>query len=421
MLLRWGGGLYEQESIILPKGNNQYYVFVANFTDSVFFNYSSTFLPHDDELRVNIVDMTLRGGLGDVVVKNKIVGKNMATMLAGMHAIKHANGQDWWLLKMGMGSTFDTIALDSNIMYRWLVKPDTILGPYIQRIGKGHFGNPYPAQISFSADGSKITYGVGFDACYGDFDRCSGLCLNVKYIVQTRDSFGRYLDDTTLYLGDVDVGIYGICMSSNKRFIYVSNREHVTQYDLLDNSYHWLLRGADTTKDANGSWAQEMGNIGIGPDGRMYVSTRGTGIAWQVINNPDKKGDSCGFCVRCERPTSGIPTSLGGGQFQIQSFIGGLPNIPNFNLDGSNPNCWPLGLVEALVQDKLMQIIPNPAMETFIVQKVYANTIQLLNMLGQVVQVQTVTNNKATFNVGAYARGVYFVKADGQVFRVVLE
>jgi Secretion system C-terminal sorting domain len=164
-----------------------------------------------------------------------------------------------------------------------------------------------------------------------------------------------------------------------------------------------------------------MGNIGIGPDGRMYVSSRLSGFAWQVINYPDKKGDSCGFCIRCERPTSSVDVHIINGGFVKYNFMEGLPNIPNFNLDGSNPNCWPLGLVEALVQDIAMQILPNPAMETFIVDKVSANNIQLLNMLGQVMQVQTVTNNKATFNVGAYARGVYFVKADGQVLRVVLQ
>jgi Secretion system C-terminal sorting domain len=68
-----------------------------------------------------------------------------------------------------------------------------------------------------------------------------------------------------------------------------------------------------------------------------------------------------------------------------------------------------------------LSIIPNPAKETFAVQKVYGTKVQLVNMYGQVVQEQKVVHNNATFNVGALARGVYYVKGERQVGKVVLE
>lgn len=67
--------LYTQGSLILPKGNNQYYVFVGNPTDSVIVNcwinnLCGNLTPYD-ELRYNVVDMNLNAGAGKVIVKNK--------------------------------------------------------------------------------------------------------------------------------------------------------------------------------------------------------------------------------------------------------------------------------------------------------------------------------------------------------------
>jgi Secretion system C-terminal sorting domain len=82
---------------------------------------------------------------------------------------------------------------------------------------------------------------------------------------------------------------------------------------------------------------------------------------------------------------------------------------------------YPLMNNENLIVNNKMQIYPNPAKETFTVQKVYGTKVQLINMYGQVVQQQLVLNNSATFNVGALARGVYYVKGEGQVAKVVLD
>lgn len=68
-----------------------------------------------------------------------------------------------------------------------------------------------------------------------------------------------------------------------------------------------------------------------------------------------------------------------------------------------------------------LSIIPNPAKEIFVVEKVLGVKLQLVNRYGQVVQEQVVVNNSAVFNVGALPKGVYFVKGERQVCKVVLE
>jgi hypothetical protein len=73
------------------------------------------------------------------------------------------------------------------------------------------------------------------------------------------------------------------------------------------------------------------------------------------------------------------------------------------------------------IMENGINIYPNPAKETFTVQKVSGNKVQLINMYGQVVQQQMVLNGQAVFNVGAMARGMYYVKSEGQVGKVVVE
>jgi Secretion system C-terminal sorting domain len=68
-----------------------------------------------------------------------------------------------------------------------------------------------------------------------------------------------------------------------------------------------------------------------------------------------------------------------------------------------------------------IKIYPNPAKEIFAVVKVLGTKVQLVNMYGQIVQEQVVVNNSAVFNVANLPRGVYFVKGERQVCKVVLE
>jgi Secretion system C-terminal sorting domain len=104
----------------------------------------------------------------------------------------------------------------------------------------------------------------------------------------------------------------------------------------------------------------------------------------------------------------------------ITKYVQAIDVCDTIRYDTLTVKLFPLN-IKSLSSNITMQIYPNPAKETFTVQKVYGSKVQLINIYGQVVQQQMVLNNSATFNVGALARGVYYVKGEGQVGKVVVD
>lgn len=209
-----GYGTYTQSSIILPKGNNgQYYVIISSVSDTTFDKWlmpNSSKAPFD-LLLYHIVDINANGGLGKVTEKNKVLLQNVELHKIRMQACRHHNGRDWWLLKQGRYGT--------NEMYRFLVRPDTILGPFIQTL-------PNPAyspldlygQMAFSSDGKKIAmvHDIQPELFIADFDRCTGEMSNPKIVNIPYDS--TTIPNTAI----IDSVVGGVCFSPNNQFIYVS-------------------------------------------------------------------------------------------------------------------------------------------------------------------------------------------------------
>lgn len=177
-----------QASLILPKGSNGlYYVFITTISDSAWDYYVNIGGGGGarDRLQYNIVDINANGGLGSVIEKNKPILQGVAVHKTMMQACRHSNGIDWWLLKQG--------EYDTNRIYRFLVKADTIEGPWIQ-----NFAEPkYPSydltgQYAFSKDGSKFASIQGKGKMnklfMADFDRCTGELNNPKIINVPIDS-----------------------------------------------------------------------------------------------------------------------------------------------------------------------------------------------------------------------------------------
>lgn len=115
-----------QSSLIIPKGSSGvFYVFITSVSDSTY-NYYITNpggigkFPYD-RLEYSVVDMNQNGGLGKVIVKRQKLLQGIEMNKVMMQACRHSNGVDWWLLKQGEYNT--------NRIYRFLVKADTIEGP----------------------------------------------------------------------------------------------------------------------------------------------------------------------------------------------------------------------------------------------------------------------------------------------------
>jgi hypothetical protein len=403
-ILGVGGLRYTQSTLILPKGTNgEYYVFISTVTDTTFLNYwgggNTPNKTPNDLLLYNVVDMKANNGAGKVISKSMplITGTHLSQVC--MQACKHANGKDWWLLKQG---------LNDNIIYRFLVTANGITGPTIQSFSEPKFGyTSNNGQCAFSKDGNKYAV-VQFpsnELFIADFNRNTGVLSNSKVVNVPIGSTGYPNLDSS---GQVDDIIMGVCFSPNGQFLYISKYFNIYQYELgiTDSSLAWvrIQHGSDTLPNK----FEFYKHMYVGADNRIYVGKHGGSYKdISVIDFPNNKGSACGFCRKCLR---------------IDSAWGGLttpPNMPDYNLGFTS--CYPLGIDENESLPKTLLVYPNPAKDIIIVEQIFGESVSIVNIIGQVLQTQVVKNNKAQFSVANLPRGIYTLKSETQVSKVLVE
>jgi hypothetical protein len=94
-----GSGIYDQ-TLILPKKSNQYYVFAWGVSDPLFDSIQNGFTNWRwDILTYCIVDMNENNGKGKVISKMNYLLEYADLSASQMSAVRHANGRDWWLVK----------------------------------------------------------------------------------------------------------------------------------------------------------------------------------------------------------------------------------------------------------------------------------------------------------------------------------
>lgn len=222
-------------------------------------------------LTYSVVDMSLNGGMGDVV--------------AGEHAI---------LLDSNLTEKMTAVAGDKCnvwLMVRSIVTNDykayeiTAAGikrqPVISTCGKMSLLNYAGSVIKFSPDGKKMVAactaaanGFGGLELY-DFDAATGIVSNALILDtgQTKD-------------------YYGACFSPNGSKVYGNI------YTEVDSGmYQYNLSGPVGSIVASRQKISPLGNLcdmKVGPDGKMYVA--GTGHEYlNVVNFPDLAGAACQF------------------------------------------------------------------------------------------------------------------------------
>ncbi len=231
-------------ALIVPKpGNpNQYYVFTADEQSN------------SSQLHYNVVDMSLAGGLGDVVAgqKNLLLSSNSSEKLA---YAPHADGRSFWLLAHQpsgngwMAFRIDTLGVNQT--------------PVTSSAGTS-LSNAAGC-MKFSLDGKYIAsiYVMGAVDVL-DFNNQTGVVSNARTF--------------PIPLGN---SIYGVEFSPSGRYLYVSNiTEAIYQFDLQNPSV-----SRQTVALTNALALQ------LGPDCKIYFANGGLG----VINHPDSPAASCGF------------------------------------------------------------------------------------------------------------------------------
>jgi hypothetical protein len=392
-----------QASLILPKGSNgEYYVFITTASDSIYATWllpSATRTPND-LLLYNVVDMNANGGMGKVVKKNIPLITHAEMGRTNMQACRHANGVDWWLLKKS--------GYETNEITRFLVTKDSIYGPYKQTFSEPDFGlADSRGQVAFSKDGKKYASVQGFTGklFMADFNRCSGELINPKVFNIPFDSTSYPQLDNA---GVRDSSTGGVVFSPNGQYLYVSKQFNIYQfeYNVADSSQAWynIKRGSDTSLLA----FEYYDVLNLGADNRIYIGKVGGSFKQlSVIDYPDLKGSACGFCRKC---------------FRVDNAIGGLhgpPNVPDFNLgaDASLLPCWPLSNEELIMKSEEWVVYPNPSNTTLTIKNRKGKLKELYNSIGQMIYSTT----KEIIDVSGFSKGIYFIKCEGEVKKVVVE
>ena len=175
---------------------------------------------------------------------------------------------------------------------------------------------------------------------------------------------------------------------------------------MIDSSLAWvrIQHGPDTTYQK----FEYYGQLLAGPDERIYIGKGGaTYDQFSVIDFPNNKGLSCGFCRKCFR----IPDS----SFTATS---SPPNMPDYTLGADlSKVCWPLGSNEILETSDRLEIYPNPTSTLINIKTESKANRQLFNSIGQFI----FSTKENEMDVRRCGSGIYYIKVGNEVRKIIIE
>jgi Secretion system C-terminal sorting domain len=322
---------------------------------------------------------------------NRVIYEGQLT-LGNAAATRHANGRDWWVVMSG--NHHELPPPDKyfcNEYYKFLVQPDTVLGPYMQEFGpfvKWNEGNG--GQSAFTPDGSKfIRYNALSDVKIFDFDRCTGEFTDSLQIMIT-----DYCDT---------MGLAGVAVSPNNRYLYLASSHLLYQFDLWADS---IALTKDTIAVLDFMYDLTFYKLESGPDGKIYILGGGGHQAFGVIEYPNLPGDSC------------MPVQH---KFVLENagIVGGLPHHPNFRLGplvGSA--CDTLSTPTAQLLPSGWRLYPNPVSDELVLglpdgYAVADLRVWCVNALGQHLPLSARYDHKdLLLNVQELPNGTYFLQVE---------
>ncbi len=144
----------------------------------------------------------------------------ISSVPGGIDACRHANGRDWWFLKIGQRK---------NQYIRGLLSPDTlILEPYYTNQDSAYTNF---AWASFSSDGSKYVHWFGGhirELQVFDFDRCTGELSNLQTFDFSEIVIDEWFTDFTPFSLSPDGSKLYMTRTNSSNYLVIDN----FQYDL---------------------------------------------------------------------------------------------------------------------------------------------------------------------------------------------
>jgi gliding motility-associated-like protein len=264
-------GSSTQGVAIVPVISNpdQYYLFTLDpqeYTTSGIVGY----------LRYSVIDMSLNGGMGDVLPsqKNIILDSFMSEQMTVTSTNSCAG---YWLVVRDYSTgNFKSFKIDAVGIHACVVSA-----------GSGNANNACePGEMKISPDGTRIGWGGHYSGLIelGTFNNATGVISNVISMSPANPQF------------------YGFSFSPDGSKIYASHLPYLQQFDatLYPNAANILASGVIlTTFNA----AISYNGMRIGPDGKIYLSViiGGTNNCISTIDNPNISGTGCNFSI-CSIP-----------------------------------------------------------------------------------------------------------------------
>lgn len=290
-----------------PGKEDGYYLFRTGATLSKSLSYS-------------YIDMSLDEEKGEVTIKHDTI-LAVEYMMGGVHAVKHSNGRDWWLINHNDKTTEHYVILIDADGPKLHHTQNIGLPPSQKNFGVESF------HFKFSPNGKYYAMTSDHNGVrLYDFDRSTGMLSNFRM----RES---------MYVGPKSLEF-----SPSSEMLYFSEGGNIYQVKLSDFG--------DQSKEVELFESIELfdriGVMTLAPNCKIYVSGQFSLSGLHVIHQPNTPGLACDFRF-LDRDFEGMLTGRNS-----------VPNHPNFRIDQED-YCAEIAMNSEENELTKIRISPNPA------------------------------------------------------------
>jgi len=366
-----------QDILILPDPAN----------DEGFYHVNKIII-HEDELRYrklrySYIDKSLNNGIGDVTEKNINVSFDNQLLYNYLTAIKHKNGEDWWIMQPAKSpSGFHVYKIDE---YGFL------FDKFIPSEIPFHEFSSAAGTAVFSPDGSKYAY-------YNMFDNLNLYSFDREEATLTDRSYLEINKDTIF-----NAQFSSVEFSPNGRYLYVAVRDSLWQVDTFEESLEDGLELIDVYDGTSDPFPTVFHLMALAPDCKIYITPSSSSNVYHVINKPNEKGVACDFAQR-------------GIHLPFTSSAANLPNFPKFRVD-EDEKCDPtIGTMfgEVVYYRRDLSLFPNPSKGkvTIEIPEGFNGRLYVFDMHGrEVIQNMEINNrNEKQLDLSNLSSGSYTIE-----------